>query len=124
MKEFTAKSIADKIDVGYVLTKITDKMWNSFVGDFRKAARQGAIDANCIDNVEERPTHVLDLYKNRRGRLKDVRIWTKLDLGNGYRKDCFITTPSNVPIDIKYQFQTRTEIVNWRELLEKGIEEI
>jgi replicative DNA helicase len=120
-----AKSIADKIDGGYVITKINNKMWNSFVGAFRQGAREGIIDYSCLDNEEERPTHVFDIYKNRRGRLKDVRIWSRLDLGTGERKDLFITTASNIPIKIPNNeiFQTRSEIINWRDMLQKGIED-
>ena len=120
-----AKSIADKIDCGYVITKINNKIWNSFVGAFRQGAREGIIDYNYLDNEEERPTHVFDIYKNRRGRLKDVRIWSKLDLGTGERKDLFITTANNIPIKIPNNeiFQTRSEIINWREMLKKGIDD-
>lgn len=100
-------------------------MWNSFVGAFRQGAREGIIDYNCLDNEEERPTHVFDIYKNRRGRLKDVRIWSRLDLGTGERKDLFITTANNIPIKIPNNevFQTRSEIINWRDMLQKGIED-
>ena len=45
-----------------------------------------------------RPTHVLDIYKMRRGRYKNVRIWTNVHLGTGYRKDLFITSADNRPI--------------------------
>lgn len=100
-------------------------MWNSFVGTFRQGAREGIIDYNYLDNEEERPTHVFDIYKNRRGRLKDVRIWSRLDLGTGERKDLFITTANNIPIKIPNNevFQTRSEIINWRDMLQKGIED-
>lgn len=62
---------------------------------FKVAARDGLIDPDFLVN---RPTHVLDIYKMRRGRYKNVRIWTQLDLGNGKRKDLFITNADNQPI--------------------------
>lgn len=82
--------------MAYVMTRISDKFWNSMLPGIREAARMGVIDPEIIDN--KRPTHVLDIYKMRRGRYKNVRIWTKLHLGTGYREDLFITTSDNQPI--------------------------
>lgn len=120
-----AKSINDKCDCSYIMTKITNKMWNTFVGTFRQGAREGLISTDCLESEDTRPTHVLDIYKNRRGRLKDVRIWTRLDLGTGERKDLFLTNAANYPISIPDDtlFQTHTQIFgNWRDMLKKGIE--
>lgn len=91
-----AKSIADKADVGYVMTRISDKGWNAMLPGLRVAAREGIISSDIFDN---RPTHVLDIYKMRRGRYKMVRIWTRLHLGTGEREDLFITTAENQPIN-------------------------
>ena len=91
-----AKSIADKDDVGYVMTRISDKGWNAMLPGLRVAAREGIIPPDIFDN---RPTHVLDIYKMRRGRYKMVRIWTRLHLGTGEREDLFITTAENQPIN-------------------------
>lgn len=90
-----AKSIADKADTAYIMSRIGDKTWNSLMPIFKVAARDGLIDPDFLVN---RPTHVLDIYKMRRGRYKNVRIWTQLDLGNGKRKDLFITNADNQPI--------------------------
>lgn len=91
-----AKSIADKADMGYVMTRVTDKGWNSILSGLHTAAREGVISPSILDN---KPTHVLDIYKMRRGRYKMVRIWIKLHLGTGEREDLFITTAENQPID-------------------------
>ena len=91
-----AKAIADKADVGYVMTRVSEKFWNSMQPGLREAVRNGVISAEILDN--KRPTHVLDIYKMRQGRCKMVRIWTKLHLGTGYREDLFITTSENQPI--------------------------
>jgi hypothetical protein len=123
MEELTAKSINDKCDCSYVMTKITNKMWNAMVGSLRVGAREGLIDYNCLDSVDCRPTHILDVYKNRRGRLKDIRIWTRLNLGTGERKDLFITNAANmaIPIPDDTLFQTHTEMIdNWRDKIEMG----
>lgn len=90
-----AKSIADKADVGYVMTRLSGKGWNSVLPQLRVAAREGIISQDFIDNP---PTHILDIYKMRRGRYKMVRIWTRLHLGTGEREDLFITNAENQPI--------------------------
>ena len=90
-----AKSIADKADMGYVMTRVSEKGWQSIVPTLKQAAREGTISQEFIDNP---PTHVLDIYKMRRGRYKMIRIWTRIHLGTGERKDLFITTADNQPI--------------------------
>lgn len=93
-----AKAIADKADMGYVMTRVSDKGWNSVLPVLRIAAREGVIEASYLEK-ENRPTHVLDIYKMRRGRYKMIRIWSKIHLGTGERKDLFITTAENQPLN-------------------------
>jgi replicative DNA helicase len=93
-----SKAVADKADMGYVMTRVSDKTWNSLVPTLRTAAREGLIDPAIIEDINMRPTHILDIYKMRRGRYKNVRIWSHIHLGTGYRKDLFITTADNQPI--------------------------
>ena len=90
-----AKSIADKADMGYIMTRVSDKVWNNLLPTFKMAARDGRLDQNLIEN---KPTHIIDIYKMRRGQYKNVRIWLSLHLGTGYRKDLFITNADNCPI--------------------------
>lgn len=90
-----AKAIADKADMGYVMTRVSEKGWNSIISTLKVAAREGIIGSELL---EERPTHVLDIYKMRRGRYKMIRIWSKIHLGTGERKDLFITNADNQPI--------------------------
>lgn len=92
-----AKSIADKCDMGYVMTRISDKAWNTLRSDLQPAVRDGTIPREYIED-QNRPTHVLDIYKMRRGRYKMIRIWTHLHLGTGFRKDLFITNAMNQPM--------------------------
>ena len=91
-----AKSIADKADMAYVMTRVSDKAWNSILPKLQMAVRDGTLNQNKID---VRPTHVLDIYKMRRGRYKMIRIWSYIHLGTGERKDLFITNAINQPID-------------------------
>ena len=90
-----AKAIADKADMGYVMTRISEKGWQTIVPTLKQAAREGTISPEIIDNP---PTHVLDIYKMRRGRYKMIRIWSRIHLGTGERKDLFITNAVNQPI--------------------------
>lgn len=85
--------------MGYVMTRVTDKMWNSLVVNLKWAVRNGTIDPQYIENPEYRPTHIIDIYKMRRGRYKNVRIWINLHLGTGRRIDLFMTTADNQPIN-------------------------
>ena len=112
----SSKAVADKCDIGVVMTKVRDKNWVSLIPTLQKAARQGLIEPKYVENANLKPTHVLDIYKMRRGRYKNVRIWIQLDLGTGRRKDLFMTTaenePINTPIDIFKSAQE--EIFDWR----------
>lgn len=90
-----AKSISDKADMAYVMTRVSEKGWNTIVPTLKVAVREGVIGPEVLDL---RPTHVLDIYKMRRGRYKMVRIWSYIHLGTGERKDLFITNADNQPI--------------------------
>ena len=120
-----SKAIVDKADIGYVMTKIGPKTWDSIVPALRVACREGKIEAKYIDDELYRPTHILDIYKMRRGRYKNVRIWVNLDLGTGYRKDLFMTSADNYPISSymdMFEDATYKEIEDWREQLDKVAE--
>ena len=99
--ELTAKSIADKADVGVVITRISQKTWNSLLPTLRQHARNGIINPAFVDNPLFFPTHILDIYKMRRGMFKNVRIWSHIDLGNGRRNDLFMTTAENEPVEFQ-----------------------
>ena len=92
-----SKAIADKCDCGYVMTRVSEKGWNSILATLKAAAREGIIDPMYLDK-DYRPTHVLDIYKMRRGRYKMIRIWTRIHLGTGERHDLFVTNSDNQPI--------------------------
>ena len=116
----SSKAAADKADCAYVMTRVTDKLWNSLVPDLRKAARERIIDPSILEDSTNRPTHILDVYKMRRGRYKNVRIWSYIHLGTGQRKDLFITTADNQPFNISIDiFSSASEVpINkWREEL-------
>lgn len=118
-----AKSISDKSDVSYIMTRVNDKLWNSITSELKKAAHEGLIDSTILDDPARRPTHVLDIYKMRRGQYKNVRIWTNLHLGMGRRKDLFITNADNQPIGMVMDlFNSAIEapIKGWKEGITSG----
>lgn len=114
-----AKSINDKADLSYVMTKLSDKILNTYAADWRKAAREGILDPKFIEDERFKPTHVIDIYKMRRGRYKNVRIWIRLNLGNGERQDLFMTTADNKPIGepVDLFSSAREECIDWRNSL-------
>jgi hypothetical protein len=118
-----AKSIADKADMAYIMTRVNEKVWNTIVPKLRQAAREGSIDAAILDDITLRPTHIIDIYKMRRGRYKNVRIWLNLHLGTGFRKDLFMSTADNQPIgnvlDI-FSSSMDFSLEHWMEELKEG----
>ena len=112
-----SKAVADKADMGYVMTRVSEKTWNALLPSLRVAARDGKIDPKIFEDENWKPTHILDIYKMRRGRYKNVRIWSHIHLGTGYRKDIFITTADNQPISIIDLFDSAWEkpINFWRD---------
>lgn len=72
-----AKSIADKADVGVIISLVTEN-------DLK-------VLAEAIDLIGETPNQVTDIYKLRRGKYNNVRIWSKYDAGTCRKKDLFIT---------------------------------
>lgn len=79
-----AKAIADKIDCGMVTAKVNpDELVT-----LDKLIREEGI---C-------PNQVSDIYKMRRGRYNDVRIWSEMDLGTCRIKDLFVTDVNFKPL--------------------------
>lgn len=113
-----SKAIADKADLAYVMTKVTSKNLNSYISEWRKAARMGILEAKYVENEQYQPTHVIDIYKNRRGRYKNVRIWVRLHLGTGERQDLFMTTAENEPISepIDLFLSAKESAIDWKSI--------
>lgn len=83
-----SKSIADKIDVGYITMPIT-------------AYEKTKLEPVCRKLCLPLPTHVSDIYKNRRGRYTNVRVWHEFDLGTCRMKDMFVTNQNFEPVNIQ-----------------------
>lgn len=87
-----AKAIADKIDCGMVTAKVNpDELIT-----LDKLIREKGIA----------PNQVSDIYKLRRGRFNDIRIWSEMDLGTCRVKDLFVTDASFKPIPELYPIIT------------------
>jgi replicative DNA helicase len=79
-----AKAIADKIDCGMVTAKVNPQ-------------ELVTLD-KLIRDTGMCPNQVSDIYKLRRGRYNDVRIWSEMDLGTCRIKDLFVTDVNFKPI--------------------------
>ena len=79
-----AKAIADKIDAGLMILSADQD-------DLK------ALDMLIKQNHFEKPTIKISVYKNRRGRYKDVLLWCKADLGTCRVEPVFVT-------DYQYKF--------------------
>lgn len=76
-----SKSIVNKLDLGAIQLPLTIKDEQLYE----------EIKANANFNFGEKPTHTINIYKNRGNRWKMVRIWVHFDLGTLRTTDLFVT---------------------------------
>lgn len=76
-----SKAIADKADIGCIIAPVDEAEMEQV--------------KTIVDKIGLAPTHVIDVYKIRSGRFRGVRIWTRINLGNGRQEDLFITDSDN-----------------------------
>jgi hypothetical protein len=74
-----AKSIADKVDFGVVAVKVSDE---------EKSAIRELLRA---DGIQEDPNVVIDIYKNRRGKVVNAKLYRVFDYGTCRTKDLIVT---------------------------------
>jgi replicative DNA helicase len=74
-----SKAIADKIDFGVVAVKV-DEEEKEKVRDLLRA-----------DGIKEDPNLVIDIYKNRRGRVVNAKLYRIFDYGTCRTKDLMLT---------------------------------
>lgn len=93
-----SKSIADKADVGSIIVRICDE-------------EKSIIEPICQGLGLPTPTHVIDVYKNRRSEYNQIKIWCKIDLGTCREYDLLITTGYYEPIQdfnmLVYNYATK-----------------
>ena len=108
-----SKAIADKVDCGVVTAKVTREELITLSG-LKK-------DSGLI------PTQVTDVYKLRRGRYNNVRIWSSFDLGTCRKRDLFITDEDFkpiegfVPVELNFTSMEIGEIDEIVRLLNEGV---
>ena len=74
---FVVQRIGDKVDLGAIISLVTEE--------------ELRVLGPLINEVGIAPNQVTDIYKLRRGRYNNVRIWSYADLGTCRKKDLFIT---------------------------------
>ena len=94
-----SKAIADKIDCGAIGVRVP-----------QDEVQQ--VQTYCEQLNKPIPNIVVDIYKNRRGKMCDVKIFRKFDYGTCRVQDILVTTNStyqviNEIIDIEYNFESR-----------------
>ena len=72
-----ARSIIDKCDLACVISRVTKE--------------EEELLSDTIAKVGITPNQVMDVYKVRRGKYTNVRIWSYVDLGTCRKLDLFIT---------------------------------
>lgn len=72
-----ARSIIDKCDLACVISRVTKE--------------EEDLLSPTIEKIGIIPNQVMDIYKVRRGRYTNVRIWSSVDLGTCRKTDLFIT---------------------------------
>lgn len=81
-----SKAIADKIDVGMIGVRCTEDELE-------------AINPYIQEMGYVQPNIVIDVYKNRRGKMCDVKIFRKFDYGTCRTFDVLVTTTGYKPVD-------------------------
>lgn len=94
-----SRAIIDKADLAAVISRVTKEdldMLNDVINDI------GII-----------PNQVMDIYKNRRGRYTNVKIWSNVDLGTCRKMDVVVTDERYRPIEsfrkVDYLFTEENE---------------
>ena len=100
-----AKQIVNLVDYACIMSRPT-------VDELKLAS-------GLYENMNYKPNVIMDVFKNRRGRWTQIRIWGYNDLGTCRRTDLFVTTPDNKPIEDLRVINFETEITPEMEELEK-----
>lgn len=90
-----SKAVADKVDIGAIGVRCGEDELKS-------------IEEYCNSLNIEKPNIVIDIYKNRRGKLCDVKVFRKFDYGTCRVKDLFCTTQYYDPINDVITFERET----------------
>ena len=87
-----SRSLINKADVGITTFEPTQKEMKLIEPIIKK--KMGII------KKENMPNLIYNIYKNRGGKIHDVKIWLNQNLGNMYTQDMFCTNKNYNPINI------------------------
>ena len=108
-----AKSIADKIDMGAIMSRVGFEELRTLDALIKKTGMQ--------------PNIVTDIYKLRRGRYTNVRIWSSIDLGTLRKTDLFLTDGNYqvvngfTPVQIMFEEKNLKDINEFLDFLNNGV---
>ena len=107
-----ARSIIDKCDIACVISRVTKE--------------DEEILAIPIQRCGIKPNQVTDVYKVRRGKYTNVRIWSYVDLGTCRKTDLFVTNERLQEIDdfqyLRFEFGEEEELTKFIESLNDEVE--
>ena len=102
------------------MSRVSDDVWQDLLPKLRQKAREGKVEADYLEKEDYKPTHIIDIYKMRRGRYRGVRIWSHIHLGTGRSLDLFMTTINGDVIDWQTSAYTTVDeelVRDWRDLI-------
>lgn len=107
-----ARSIIDKCDIACVVSRVTQE--------------DEEILALPIKKYGKTPNQVTDIYKVRRGRYTNVRIWSIVDLGTCRKEDLFVTNDRLQEIEdfqfLRFEFGDNLELFDFIKDLNNNVE--
>ena len=110
-----SKAIADKIDIGIIGVRLTDAEKKQIDAIWQEIKRQKEFTHD--------PNLVLDLYKNRRGKIAHDKIFRYFDFGTCRCEDLFITDSSYRALseDENGKFEFEMKKIDYLDLKAEGV---
>lgn len=92
-------------------------------------SRPAPEELKLVEGLQSRfnftPNLITDIFKNRRGRWTNLRIWSRNDLGTLRKQDLFVTTPDNKSIDdfqiVDFTYEKTEEMKELEGLYNEGV---
>lgn len=83
----SAKSLADKVDIGSIMLPVRE-------------IDENVIDTYCAKGFELRPNFVISIYKIRRGKFQNIKVYVYFDRSTCRMEDCFVTNAKGEMIPV------------------------
>lgn len=100
-----SKAIADKADIGLIGVRINDAE--------KERIGPSLAQMKAMNVVKQDPNIVIDVYKNRRGEMNNVKIWRNFDFGTCRCTDLFATDANYNVIDTSFKFKTKMQTMDY-----------